>query len=195
MLPNAVQIPQQNKKQYGQHKILFLGRLCKDKGIAELLSCIPKLAAKYPDLMLYLGGIWEDSQLQKEAEKYPEHVKWLGWINGEDKARYLQECDIFVLPTYFEGLPVSLLEAMASSCAVAATRVGGIPMVVTEEQDGILTEPKDAEALFEMLDRLLGDKLLCEKLGNAARQKIQQKYSLSENINRLVGIYRKLAEK
>ena len=134
---------------------------------------MPGLKEKYPDLVLYLGGVWEDAGLMKEAEKYPECIKWLGWIGGDEKARYLEECDIFVLPTYFEGLPVSLLEAMAASCASVASEVGGIPMVVDNGENGILIRAKDEKALYEALDRLLADSKLCAKLGSAAQQKIR----------------------
>lgn len=190
VLPNSVKVSKEKQKRYGQHKMLFLGRLCREKGIGELFACIPALLAKYPDLKLYLGGIWEDETLKKEAEHYPEQIEWLGWITGEQKQKYLEECDIFVLPTYFEGQPVSVLEAMAASCAVVASEVGGIPMMIDGEVNGILAEPKNRESLLRALDRALSDAALCERLGKAARKKVEKEFSLGESVRRLVEIYR-----
>lgn len=189
VLPNAISVPAEMQKRYGQHKMLFLGRLCKEKGIRELFFCIPALSEKYPDLKLYLGGIWEDEALREEAERCPEHIEWLGWITGEQKQKYLEECDIFVLPTYFEGQPVSVLEAMAASCMVVASETGGIPMMIDGEVNGILTEPKNREALLKALDRALSDAALCERLGKAARKKVEKEFSLEESMNRLLEIY------
>lgn len=189
VLPNSISVPAKAQKRYGQHKMLFLGRLCREKGIRELFACIPALLEKYPDLKLYLGGIWEDAALEKEAERYPEKIEWLGWITGENKQKYLKECDIFVLPTYFEGQPVSVLEAMAASCAVVASEVGGIPMMITGEENGIFVKPRNTESLLAALDRVLSDAALCERLGRAAYEKVKQEFSLEENMKRLLQIY------
>lgn len=192
VLPDAIQIPPETKKQYGQHKILFLGRLCREKGIGELLGCLPGLTEKYPDLKLYLGGIWEDQKLQREAEKYPEQVVWLGWISGEEKRKYLELCDIFVLPTYFEGQSVAILEAMAYSCAAVVSDTGGIPQMITGEENGIFVEPKDQESLYRGLDRALADPALCGRLGERARRKVEREFSLEKNMQRLLEIYEAL---
>lgn len=189
VLPNSISVPAKAQKRYGQHKMLFLGRLCREKGIRELFACIPALLEKYPDLKLYLGGIWEDAALEKEAERYPEKIEWLGWITGENKQKYLKECDIFVLPTYFEGQPVSVLEAMAASCAVVASEVGGIPMMITGEENGIFVKPRNTESLLAALDRVLSDAALCERLGQTAYEKVKQEFSLEENMKRLLQIY------
>lgn len=189
VLPNAIAIPEIGEKQYGQHKLLFLGRICKEKGIRELFSCIPKLREKYPDIQLYLGGIWEDAELKQEAERYPEQVKWLGWVTGEEKQRYLNQCDIFVLPTYFEGQPVSVLEAMAAACGVVVSQTGGIPMMIDGEENGIFVQPQDRESLLEGLDRVLADASLCRQLGERAREKVEREFSLKENIKHLMQIY------
>lgn len=195
VLPNAIQVMPKAKKQYGQHKLLFLGRLCKEKGIRELLACMPKLKEKYPDVMLYLGGIWEDETLQKEAARYPDCVKWLGWITGEQKQKYLEECDIFTMPSYFEGQSVSILEAMAASCAVVASETGGIPMMIVGDENGIFIQPGSTESLLMGLNRVLSDVALCKRLGEKARETVEQSFSLDDNMRRLLQVYeRVLAE-
>lgn len=192
VLPNAINIPKEVEKSYGQHKLLFLGRLCREKGIRELLSCMPGLQEKYPDIKLYLGGIWEDPSLQEEASKCGSCVEWLGWVDGEKKAQYLKECDVFVLPTYFEGQPVALLEAMAASCAPVVSETGGIPMMITGEENGIFIQPRDACSLEEGLDRVLADEALCRRLGKAARARVEKDFSLEDNMNKLLEIYERV---
>lgn len=189
VLPNAIAIPAEVPKIYGQHKALFLGRLCRDKGILELLEAALQLKQKYPDFQLYLGGVWEDERLAEKAQECSEAVQWLGWISGEEKEKYLSLCDIFVLPSYFEGQPVSVLEAMAASCAVVAADVGGIPFMVTNEENGILIKPRSRESLQQGIERILKDDDLCKRLGENARQRVSQDFSIEQNINRLLQIY------
>lgn len=193
VLPDSIRIPEQGQKEYGQHKILFLGRLCREKGIGELLEILPDLRKKYPEIRLYLGGIWEDEGLKAEAEKHPGFITWLGWVSGEEKKKYLQMCDIFVLPSYFEGQSVSLLEAMAYSCAIAAAETGGIPQMIIDNDTGVLVAPKDADSLRKGLEILLDDAELCRRLGERARKKASEEFSIENNMEQLLNIYRKVS--
>ncbi|MCM1125446.1 MAG: glycosyltransferase family 4 protein [Lachnospiraceae bacterium] len=192
VFPDGIFIPKPFEKQYGQRKILFLGRLCKEKGLWELLQTMPALKEQYPDVKVYFGGIWEDEELKKAIGKYGDTVEWLGWISGEEKQKYLRECDIFVLPSYFEGQSLSLLEAMASYCAVVASETGGIPQMVTEGETGIFAKPKDAASLQEGLLRVLGDKDLCRELGQNARRKIESEFDISSSVEKLLEIYERI---
>ena len=192
LLPNAISLPKEINKKYGQHQLLFLGRICKTKGIGELLEVIPEFIQQYPDLKLYLAGIWEDENLRKQAEAYPEHVIWTGWITGEEKEQYLRQCDIFVLPTYFEGQPVSVLEAMAYGCACVVSNTGGIPQMIEANQTGILIEPRSKESLKEGLLQALQDSELCSQLGTKARAKVEESFSLKQSLQELSAIYRRL---
>lgn len=189
VFPNSVRMPEAFSKKYGQKKLLFLGRICKEKGMEELRKAMNEIRKVYPECELFLGGIWEDKQLKEEIEKSHAGIRYLGWITGEEKQKYLRECDIFVLPSYFEGQPVSVLEAMASSCAVVASEVGGIPQMIVDGQTGILIRPKDAESLKEGLMRLLGDEEFCRKLGENAREKVEKEFSIETNIKELLEIY------
>lgn len=189
VFPNTVGFREEKQKQYGQHKLLFLGRLCRDKGIGELLRVIPDLTQKYPDVKLYLGGVWEEPELKAEMAKCTAQVEWLGWIEGQEKERYLETCDIFVLPSYYEGQPVSVLEAMAASCAVVATDTGGIPYMIEDGKTGILVKPRSADSLLQGLDRALADQELCQKLGKRARERVAQDFNLERAVSRLCQIY------
>ena len=192
LFPNAVPVPDSIEKEYGKQRILFLGRLCKEKGLRELFSVLPQLHGQFPQMHVLLGGIWEDEELLEEAAKMKEYVTDLGWLQGEAKKNYLRTSDLFVFPTYFEGQPVSVLEAMAYQCGIVATRVGGIPQMIEQEQTGLLIEPKDPEGLKSALEKLLSDPDLCERLGKNARAKVQKEFSIEKSLQELIKIYQQL---
>ena len=194
VLPNAIHIPEQEKKEYGVHKILFLGRLCKEKGIGELLTVMPELKAQYPDVHLYLGGIWEDQELKAQSLSLGECVTDLGWIGGAKKQQYLRECDIFVLPSYFEGQPVSVLEAMANACGIVASKTGAIPDMIIEGDTGLFAMPKDTQTLAEGLSELLANPELCRALGENARRKAKAEFSIYNNMKQLLAIYESISQ-
>lgn len=194
VLPNGVAVGPRPQKTYEKHRILFLGRLCRQKGIGELMTAVSHLRSEFPDMQVMLGGIWEDPELRDEVARLSGTVEYLGWIEGERKQRYLDECEIFVLPSYFEGMPVSVLEAMASCCAVVASAVGGIPQMLEDGVDGILIRPKDSASLEEGLRRVLSQPLLGREMGNRARAAVEKDFSLDRSIDRLLGIYRNLSD-
>lgn len=188
-LPNSIEVPEKvDEKAYGQ-KLLFLGRLCKEKGIRELLEVVIELKKDYPKLELYLGGVWVDEDLKDLADQHTDFIHQLGWIGNEEKQKYLRECSIFVLPTYFEGLPMSLLEGMAYECACIASAVGGIPQVIEDGINGMLIESKDKEHLKNSIECLLQDIKMQEKLGQAAREKVLRKFELMTSVDKLINIY------
>lgn len=195
VLPNAICIPQRKEKNYGAHKILYLGRLCEAKGIGELLAVMPALRERYPDVRLYLAGIWEDRKLREQAAALKEYVTDLGWLDRAGKEKYLCECDIFVIPSYFEGQPVSILEAMAYSCGIVASRVGGIPDMITEGETGLLVAPRSRKELEESLSRLLADPALCRSLGENASRKAETAYSIEQNMERLLAVYASISSR
>lgn len=192
VLPDSIAIPEAFDKDYDNHHVLFLGRLCKEKGIGELLACVPAIARQFPDFHLYLGGIWEDQALEKQASQEKEYVTWLGWVSGEEKKKWLRHCRILTLPSYFEGQSVSLLEAMAYYCGIVATDTGGIPQMIQQEETGLLVPVRDAEALQAGLIRMLMDEDLCRRLGGAARGKVAAEFGIEENMKTLLGIYEKV---
>lgn len=189
VLPNAIEIPENIHKGYQEQNLLFLGRLCKEKGINELLEAVKDLKSEFADLHLYLGGVWVDDELKHKAEKCEGYVHYLGWIDAEHKDKYLRECNIFVLPTYFEGLPMSLLEGMAYGCACVASEVGGIPQVMTSGKDGILIPIKDVEALKDAVKKLLENPSLQKELGKNAEKTVEEGYDIHKSVQKLLKVY------
>lgn len=192
VFPDAIKITEKSDKIYGQQKMLFLGRICREKGIEELLQAMKELHTDFPNAKLYLGGIFEDPELENRIKECEDYITWLGWISGAEKERYLQDCDIFVLPSYFEGQSVAILEAMAHSCAVVASQVGGIVQMIVQDQTGVLIKPHDAASLKKALERVFTDQELCSRLGRQAREKVEKEFSIDRNMEELTLIYQKL---
>lgn len=190
IFPNAIEIPKEINPDYSRQNLLFLGRLCKEKGINELLEAVNDLKPEFPNLQLYLGGVWIEEELKEKAGLCADFVHYLGWIDAEKKEGYLQKCNIFVLPTYFEGLPMSLLEGMAYGCACIATEVGGIPQVMTDRKDGLMIPAQDVQALKEAVRELLIKPDLQKEIGGNGRKTVESNNDINKSVDKLVKIYK-----
>lgn len=194
VLSNGVFMPDKepSKESYDNHNIVFLGRICRDKGIVELVDAVTNLKEKYPDIKLYIGGNMEEIDLESVFSGKDDFIKRMGWISADERNRLMRECSIFALPSYFEGLPLSAIEAMSHGRAVVATRVGGLGRIFESGRDGILIEPKSEGQLEEALDKVLADSVLRRNLGAAAREKAMSRYDIKTIVKELVCIYREI---
>ena len=173
-------------------KILFLGRICKDKGIDELLEAVEDIYESGRKVKLLVGGIFEERGYREKIASAAAFAEFIGWVSGAEKDKYLQECGILVLPSYYEGFPVSIIEAMLRRSAVVASCVGGIPDIIDDGINGLLVPAKDPKALEESLIKLIDDNKLAKELGENGRNKVVEHYSVEENIKRLIEIYTNL---
>ena len=191
---NAVKIPEAYPKDYTNRKMLFLGILGQRKGTYDLIEVLPEILSKYPDSHIYFGGDGEREQAEQLCmEKgIADHVTFLGWVRGTEKEKFLKECSIYVLPTYHEGMPMSILEAMSYAIAVVSTYVGGIPHIITDGENGLLCEVGDRAALKEKLLQLLEDENLRKRLGQNAYNMMTRKFDVRENVENILKIYREL---
>lgn len=174
--------------------ILFLGKLGKAKGIDDLLDATPALLPACPQARLLLGGDGEQAQARQRADTLGlgEHVQILGWVGPDAKRALLASAGIYVLPSYIEGLPMSVLEAMAAGMPVVTTPVGGIPEAVADGVEGFLVPPGDVAALTDRLRRLLTDDALAARMGAAGRHKVATTFSTDVILPRLERIYMEL---
>jgi len=174
--------------------LLYLGRLNKLKGIYDLLEAINRVRITYPDILLKCGGDGELDYVSKRVAELgiDSNVKILGWVSGDKKQALMDEASIYVLPSYFEGLPMGVLESMADSLPVVASAVGGIPDVIDSGKDGILIAAGDIDALVDAIEQLLGDAALRSEIGQAARKKIVDKFSMEIVLPQIEKIYREL---
>jgi glycosyltransferase involved in cell wall biosynthesis len=156
------------------HRILYLAHLIQRKGYPLLIQAFANLASRYPDCRLIFAGSAEvDVARRLCAENgIEDRVDFLGWIKDPQRSRELQQATIFVLPSYQEGLPMGVLEAMAYGLAVVTTPVGGIGDVIQHGVNGLLVPPGDASELTAALADLMDDAELCRRLGIQAREDV-----------------------
>jgi glycosyltransferase involved in cell wall biosynthesis len=172
--------------------IVAVGNLYKVKGHIVLLRALGALAARCPELPWQLaiaGRGEEEAALREFAERngMGSRVSLLGFRT--DVPNILAAGDIWVMPSLSEGLPLSLLEAMFAGKAILASRVGGIPDVVAEEKEALLSAPGDAQELAAQLERLLSDPGLRLRLGAAAQAHADREYRLERTIDQYEQLY------
>lgn len=180
----------------GPKTILFLGLLGKRKGIFDVLAVLDELRHDVPEVRLIAGGDGEIEEVRATVASLglQEHVEVPGWIGQEKKQVLLKSADIFVLPSYNEGLPMSLLEAMAAGLPVVCSNVGGIPTAITEGKDGLLIDPGDRPALKAALLSLLQDPERCRQLGEAAYARVNEEFNVKRKVQWLRKLYLRLVE-
>jgi glycosyltransferase involved in cell wall biosynthesis len=193
---NPVALPDLTKQIFvrDQSSILFLGRIGPAKGVYDLLQALLVLREEFPSLRLLCGGDGEQEKFLAAATelKLREHVELLGWVVGAAKTRYLAQCTVFALPSYAEGMPVGVLEAMATGAPVVASKVGGIPDTIRDGIDGLLIDAGDVAALVAALAQVLRDPVLQRQLGNAGKQRVETIFAASKVMEQMGVIYSEL---
>lgn len=170
-------------------KILFLGRICREKGLDELLEAMDGIHVMIPEAKLYIGGIYEDESYKEEFGKRSDYITYLGWLDEKGKDMYLKKCGILVLPSYFEGFGMTIIEAMLREDAVIGSNVGGIPDIIENRENGILIPAKDSFALKNALLELINDKEKAKEYGKKGKEKVKKYYSVEKNIEKLLDVY------
>lgn len=197
VLTNAVPLPPlEDLRPAGERQptLLFLGEIARHKGVTELAQAYARVADRFPQLKLVYAGT---GAAMEEVRRFPAQlrlegrIECTGWLESQRKRAVLAEATIFVLPSYVEGMPMALLEAMSWGLPALATAVGGVPEVVTDQVNGLLVPPGDVAALADAIARLMSDPLLRERLGRAARETVTTRFSLHVAVERLLEIYRR----
>ena len=168
----------------------FVGRLTEQKGVAYLIDATRDLVKTSPEARIVIVGEGDlAEELRARAKDLPQ-VIFAGF--QRDIPRYLAMFDIFVLPSLWEGLPMSILEAMASGKPVVATGVSGTPEVVVDNATGFVVEPKNVPQLQERLSELVRDKELRRKMGAAGRERVVAEFSAEGMVRATEALYEKL---
>jgi glycosyltransferase involved in cell wall biosynthesis len=164
--------------------------LDRPKGLSDLLAA----AQLVPEAFFVLAGEGREREIlqtRARALGIANRVSFLGHRN--DIPDLLASCDVFVLPSLYEGLPVSVLEAMAAGKPVVATAVGGTCEVVLHGQTGLLVPPRDPAALARAIRTLLADPDLVQQLTQAAKVRLCQKFRADTMVERIADLYDELA--
>ena len=170
-----------------------VGRLTPVKGIPYLLEAariLLRQGTKVKIVVVGDGSIRLDLMRQTRDLGISENVVFLG--HREDTDELLQALDIFVLPSLSEGIPMALLEAMAASRAVVASRVGGIPEIVEDGFEGFLVEPMDVDSLAERCRRLIESPDAARTMGEQARKRVERDFSSTAMADRVASVYKEL---
>jgi teichuronic acid biosynthesis glycosyltransferase TuaC len=176
--------------------IVFLGAIARRKGVHELLSAFVSLAKREMNThLIYIGSGPELGGLVEEARSagIAHRVHFAAQPSHADVPRWLSTGDVFALPSYEEGLPLALLEAMSCGLPAVATRVGGIPEVVTEGETGVLVRPKQVEPLAQALRYVLADEEMCHRMGARARRIVLERFSWDRSAEELSEVYNLVA--
>ena len=206
VLPNAVALPPRERRRVtgaaagslrdaaDTGKILFLGQLHAGKGVFDLVRAFAAIANRFPRAELVCAGHGDARPVETLARELgiAARVRCPGWLGDEAKRRALAQADLFVLPSYTEGLPMALLEAMSYEVPVIASPVGGIPQVIREEENGLLVPAGDVDRLARALARLLSDREFAARLSIAARRTVESQFALDAALARLGEIYARL---
>lgn len=198
VLHNAVPVPEENGYNPDNPYIVTLGRLGERKGTYDLLQALKALDARLPEhIKVCLCGDGEVERVQGILkESHLEHrVAHIGWAAGEQKEKILENALCHVLPSYREGLPMSILETMSRGIPNISTKIASIPEVIESGVQGILIEPGDIQALTEALGTLCCDREIRERLSRESHSLIRNRFSVNACGRRLEGIYRKVLER
>jgi colanic acid/amylovoran biosynthesis glycosyltransferase len=174
--------------------MLCVGRLTPAKGQHLLLEAMARLRERGEQVQLVLVGDGPDRvSLQALAQQLQleEIVTFCGALNQDEVKAAYQRCDAFVLPSFAEGIPVVLMEAMAFGLPCVSTRIAGIPELITDGENGFLTSPSDIEDLVSRLHLLINDPELRARLGASGRARVCDAYNLDTNITLLDTVFRR----
>lgn len=168
-------------------RVLFMGDLSGPKGIHDLLAAMPRIVARAPQVRFLLCGRGDVASIRHHCQQrgllpFIEHI---GPVPLSERGEILRRAQVFVLPSYEEGLPVSLLEAMAVGLPVVSTWVGGIPEVIVDGVNGFLIPPGDVASLTERLLVLVTDPGLRHRMARANRARIAREFNVSRFIAQL----------
>jgi glycosyltransferase involved in cell wall biosynthesis len=171
-------------------RIAFMGQLGSRKGVPQLVAALGRLADE-PNWCATLTGDGEILATRQAIELLGigDRVSVPGWVSDAEHETVIGNADIFVLPSFNENLPLSLVEAFAHGVAVVCTPVGAVPDVVKNERTGLLVEPNDIDGLTEAIRRLLHDPDLRRRLGANARAEHAARLEIGSYLERLATIW------
>lgn len=190
IIPNSVKLFKENQYNVNANGIVFVGFIEKKKGVFDLIEVFSSLTdiQKYS---LHICGSGDVDLLEQRIQKLniEDRVKVHGWVSEEERNEIFKESKLFILPSYFEALPMSLLEAMSFGLPVIVTSVGSIPEVVSDCENGIIVEPGDLVGLCKAIISMLSDNKRLQYISKNNFQKITSSYSIDKNTKKLMTFY------
>ena len=161
---------------------LFVGRIVGDKGINELCHAFNRIHQQYPNTRLRLVGDFEmildpvSDETKKLISDEKNGIITISWKNGDELLAYYASADCFVMPSYREGFPNTVLEAGAMGLPSIVTDINGSREIIVQGENGVIIPPHDADALFDAMLNMMKDKDAREKMAGNARQMIASRF-------------------
>ena len=188
----------QSKSQMSTKRFVCVGRLCEQKGQLLLVDAARRLVPKWPDLELVLAGDGElrpDLEAQINTYGLQRNIRITGWISGDQVRDEILAARALVLPSFAEGLPVVIMEAMALKRPVISTFVGGIPELVRAGEDGWLVPAGDVEALTQAMQVCLDQsEIVLARMGEAANLRVLAHHSVDAEAAKLASLFQSAIE-
>lgn len=191
---NGVKVPAEPCSPCSNQDILFLGRLDARKSPDVLLRASRQVLERFPGTKVVFGGDGEVEKNKALAEELgiANHCEFHGWVSGAEREGLFARAAVYCLPSKNEGLPMSVLEAMARGIPTVATPVGGVPQVIEDGVSGFLVDVDDVDALSDRLNILLDKPGLRENVGAASRNTVTRLFNVGGSIKQLLALYRAL---
>lgn len=173
------------------NQILFLGAINPMKGCLDMVDVIYNLNKLCPQIKMIIAGDGEIDAVKVKAKEKGvlENLIFPGWVRNEEKDELLKNSDIFFLPSYTEGMPMSILDAMGYGLPIVSTNVGGIPRLVQEGVNGKLYTPGDVAGMAKGLWEFLNDTEQRVEYGKKSRAIVEERYSLEKHLEKIELIY------
>lgn len=185
-------VPCVDKPPGGQEYVLYVGRMDYRKGLFDLTRCAKYVCEERPDVLFVLVGNGPlASSIDREARRVgiDKNIMFAGYVKKDRLIEFYQRTTACVLPSYYEGLPTVMLEAMACGVPVVATRIGGHLDVISDGLNGFLVPVKSPEQMAERILLLLRDRAMGQKIGAAARETIVKQYTWDAVSDKLMHCY------
>lgn len=177
---------------HSKTNICFVGKLSENKGIYDLIHAAKRLNIKNYIINLYGDGEINKVQNTLKKEGMEDFFVVHGWIKNELMKEIYANNDILVLPSYYEGLPLSVLEGMANGLPIISTIVGGIPEAITNGYNGYLIKPGDVNELALVMEKLINNLDLRKKFGSRSVEIIIEKFSVDKVEEQLMRLYKEV---
>ena len=192
VLNNAVPVPADNNYNINANEFMFLGEIGKRKGIFDIVQAVKKIDSLLPkEIIFAVYGKGETEKLQQMIAEYglAGRIEVRGFLLKEDRAHAFSKIMVNILPSYNEGLPMTILEGMAEGIPTISTDVGSICEVVRDEENGIIVTPGDIDEIADAILRLVNDTQLRALYSKKCFELMKEKFSLESHIKCLQGIY------
>lgn len=189
---NAVEVPEKNPYSVNSKKILFLAHMIKRKGIDDLLDAIMLIQNKIPDdIEFVLYGADRENNIAKRisSRNLDKIVSYCGWLSGDEKTKCFCDTMINVLPSYNEGLPMTILETMAYGIPNVSTAIAAIPEAIQNEENGYLINPGDVDALADRMLTLINNQDKRIEMSNRSYEITKLQFGLENHFKKILQIY------